>query len=256
METKPLVYQLIPKLMEAIGVIGKDRKNPLGFRYRGIEDALNNMQPHLVTLGLSLQIKCHDFEVQHFVEKGKEKDRLQFHSTLLMDVTFVAPDGSRHENTAAGEGLDTAGDKATNKAMAAAFKYAVFLGLCIPVEDGSLDDPDQHGRKQQDATPTTTGPVIPTIPSLPDVPIQRTNGPILSLNAPPASGLPMLETVRAQIVALIQSLDIPVEVVKGLIAKHGGTNLHDLPQAGGNALLAQLKAFDLEAQAKETFSKG
>ena len=40
-----------------------------------------------------------------------------------------------------GEGMDS-GDKATNKAMAIAFKYACFQVFCIPTEE--MKDPDEE----------------------------------------------------------------------------------------------------------------
>ena len=53
--------------------------------------------------------------------------------------TFYAEDGSNIKSVIIGEGLDT-GDKATNKAMAIAYKYACFQVFCIPTED--MVDPD------------------------------------------------------------------------------------------------------------------
>jgi len=230
------VYQLIPKLMEKIGAISKDRKNPVGFRYRGIEDALNNMHPHLVELGLTVEIRCHSFQVEHFIEKGEKKDRLQFHATLLMDVVFVAQDGSRSERTAAGEGLDTAGDKATNKAMAAAFKYAVFLGLCIPVEDGSLDDPDQHGRKTDTAA---TAPPPQVIPSIPGDPIAA---PHAGLTSGQVTGTaPFISPVQiSEILELAQGIGMPPDVLQSVVAKYGVTKLDQLTMVAASELIKKL----------------
>ena len=42
-----------------------------------------------------------------------------------------------------GEGMD-AGDKASNKAMAVALKYALFQTFCIPTEEMADDDPDRQ----------------------------------------------------------------------------------------------------------------
>lgn len=231
--------------MEKIGAISKDRKNPVGFRYRGIEDALNHLQPALIELGLTVEIECRDLRTAHYVEKGEKKDRLQFQSHLLMDVTFVATDGSRSKRTAAGEGLDTAGDKATNKAMAAAFKYAIFLGLCVPVEDGTLADPDATGVKINEQ-PAVSAPVIPTLPVLPAVGAGA---------APEGTGPKIADTVRDQIIALITALDMPMEVVQAIIRKHGAEKLYDLSSAAGDTILAELKKLDLERQAEATFSK-
>ncbi len=56
-----------------------------------------------------------------------------------MKYTFYAEDGSHIEAVVVGEGMDS-GDKATNKAMSAAFKYACFQVFCIPTEE--MKDPD------------------------------------------------------------------------------------------------------------------
>ena len=45
-----------------------------------------------------------------------------------------------------GEGMDS-GDKATNKAMAIAFKYACFQVFCIPTEE--MNDPDSESPEAQ-----------------------------------------------------------------------------------------------------------
>jgi hypothetical protein len=204
--------------MEKIGAISKDRKNPVGFKYRGIEDALNNMQPAMIELGLSIETKCYEFKSEHFVEKGKEKDRLVFHSTLLMDVTFCAADGSKSTRNGAGEGLDTAGDKATNKAMSAAFKYAVFLGLCIPVEDGTLPDADATNHKVESvALPPQFLPALPgTIPTV------------------------IIQGQIDDILKLAQGAEMPPEVLTQAVAKYGVVKLSELSYIAAQELIAKL----------------
>ena len=54
-------------------------------------------------------------------------------------MLFRSEDGSNVSAVVIGEGMDT-GDKATNKAMAIAFKYACFQVFCIPTEE--MQDPD------------------------------------------------------------------------------------------------------------------
>ena len=61
------------------------------------------------------------------------------YSVLKMKYTFYASDGSSVSAVVIGEGMDS-GDKASNKAMAVAMKYAMFQVFCIPTEE--LDDPD------------------------------------------------------------------------------------------------------------------
>ena len=73
-----------------------------------------------------------------------EKNKALFYVTVKMELEFVAAsDGSKHTNSAYGEAMDR-GDKATNKAMTAAYKYALFEAFCIPTE-GS-DDADRGSR--------------------------------------------------------------------------------------------------------------
>ena len=63
------------------------------------------------------------------------------YSICRIKYTFYAEDGSFIEAVTVGEGMDS-GDKATNKAMAIAFKYACFQVFCIPTEE--MKDPDEE----------------------------------------------------------------------------------------------------------------
>lgn len=238
-----LIYERIPKLMDAIGAISKSRKNQgQGYKFRGVDDALNAMHAPMIDLGLCCSVKCHSVHNEANIEKGKEKDRYIYHTTLLMDVSFIAADGSCITHTGAGEGIDIASDKATNKAMAAAFKYAVFLGLCIPVEDDTLADSDAASPKPDKSDAAPVAPTIPALPSLPAI-----TGPA------PDAGPKVCETVQKQIVELVQRLDIPPEVISQMWAKYGVQYLYDLPVKAGDEVLAKFKKLDLEQQAKQVF---
>jgi hypothetical protein len=63
------------------------------------------------------------------------------YSILTVKHHFVTTDGSEVVSTTIGEGMDS-GDKASNKAMSIAFKYACFEVFCIPTEEMTKDDPD------------------------------------------------------------------------------------------------------------------
>lgn len=57
-----------------------------------------------------------------------------FYVTVEAEFDFVcAEDGSKHVVRTFGEAMDSA-DKATNKAMSAAYKYAAFQAFAIPTE--------------------------------------------------------------------------------------------------------------------------
>lgn len=132
------IYQSIARIMEEAPAIGKDKKNTQqNFMYRGIDDVMNAFQPLLA--------KNKVFIVPQVLEQKREERTTSKGSTLLYSIctikyTFYAEDGSSIEAITIGEGMDS-GDKATNKAMAIAMKYALFQVFCIPTED----DPDASG---------------------------------------------------------------------------------------------------------------
>lgn len=157
------IYELLPKVMADIGAVGRDRTNQQQrYKFRGIDDALNAVHPALVKHGVSMSIEVTEHELEKDItvppdSSGFENPKqCMVRATLRLRLSFYGPDGSSVSNVAAGEALDYNGDKATNKAMSAATKYALFLGLCIPVEETALDDSDRDGREpeQQYQRPT------------------------------------------------------------------------------------------------------
>ncbi len=131
------IYQTISDVMAEIGAIGKDKKNQSqGFMYRGIDAVMNALNPALIKHKL--------FIVPEVLEHTREERQNSKGNTLIYSIckvkyTFFAEDGSSISATVVGEGMDS-GDKATNKAMSIAFKYACFQVFCIPTEE--MDDPD------------------------------------------------------------------------------------------------------------------
>ena len=63
-----------------------------------------------------------------------QKGGTLIYSICRIKYTFYAEDGSNVSAVVIGEGMDS-GDKATNKAMSIAFKYACFQVFCIPTEE-------------------------------------------------------------------------------------------------------------------------
>jgi hypothetical protein len=84
--------------------------------------------------------------IPEVVDMKREERRTGSGGTLMYSILtvkhhFVATDGSEVVSTTIGEGMDS-GDKASNKAMSIAFKYACFQVFCIPTEEMTKDDPD------------------------------------------------------------------------------------------------------------------
>lgn len=137
MENKMNIYQSITKILEEVPAIGKNKKNTTqNFMFRGIDDVMNTFQPLLA--------KHKVFIVPQVLEQTREERQTSKGGTLLYSICkikyiFYAEDGSSIEAIVVGEGMDS-GDKATNKAMAIAMKYAMFQVFCIPTEE--MKDPD------------------------------------------------------------------------------------------------------------------
>lgn len=120
------IYEAISRCMEEIGAVGKDAVNKQqGFKYRGIDAVMNAINPALV--------KNHVFIVPEVLEQQRQerttnKGAVLIYSICRIKYTFYAEDGSSIEAITVGEGMDS-GDKATNKAMAIAFKLCMLSGI-------------------------------------------------------------------------------------------------------------------------------
>lgn len=172
------IYEAINKVMAQIGAIGKNSKNQTqGFMYRGIDAIMNGINPALIANKV--------FVVPTVLEQTREertnsKGTLLIYSICKVKFTFYAEDGSFVEATTIGEGMDT-GDKATNKAMSIAFKYACFQVFCIPTEEMAEDnfkfkDPDAESHEVKPKASTKQDPVEFHLPDGKNItPQQKTN---------------------------------------------------------------------------------
>lgn len=132
----------VAKDMAATG-ISKDRKNAQqGFNFRGIDQVYNALAPALVAHGLLILPRITERTV---TERTTQKGGVLFYVVVKADFDFVSTeDGSIHTVTTYGEAMDS-GDKATNKAMSIAYKYAAFQAFCIPTEETAIDaDAEVH----------------------------------------------------------------------------------------------------------------
>jgi len=133
------IYKAITDAMAQISPIAKAKKNEQQrFYYRGIDDVMNELNPILAR---------HKIFVYPEVVKSERSERQTgkggtlLYSILTVVYHFATDDGSEVCVTVVGEGMDS-GDKASNKAMAVAMKYACLQMFCIPTED--MNDPDSE----------------------------------------------------------------------------------------------------------------
>lgn len=132
------IYQAMAAIAAEIGAIGKDKMCTQGasFAYRGIDDVYNALNPIMAKHGVFvLPIAGERTTDQRQTKTGGIMEIV----VMRMTYKFCHADGSYVEAVTVGQAMDS-GDKATNKAMAIAHKYAILQAFCIPTED--MEDPD------------------------------------------------------------------------------------------------------------------
>jgi hypothetical protein len=156
------IYNLIPKIMGDIGHIGKDKTakaEKFSYKFRGIEDVYNAVGPVLVKHGVFIIPSVKSLSVKQVTTYGNKSA-----TQIVMEVAyrFYAPDGSFVEAITVGESMDTS-DKAANKAMSDAMKYAVWQTFCIPTlaVDSEADDLQQVPTPPQQQAPPPKAPTDP-----------------------------------------------------------------------------------------------
>jgi len=135
------VYASIQKvagIMSNQGV-GKGRKNEQqGYQFRGIDEVINALSAALVAADLVILPRVMERNV---IERQTRSGGALFYVTVKVEFTLVnTVDGSKAIAVIDGEAMDSA-DKATNKAISAAYKYMAITSFCIPTV--GMPDADQ-----------------------------------------------------------------------------------------------------------------
>lgn len=140
-EKSPLIYKALADIAQQIEAVSKEKKHQQGFAYRSIDDIYNMVSPlmgknRVISVPTMLERKNEPYET-----RGKD---LWNHVTIKMQYRFMAEDGSFVDVILENEGSDS-GDKATNKALSMAHKYALIQLFHIPTleldEEAEAVDP-------------------------------------------------------------------------------------------------------------------
>ena len=138
------VFQAINAVQRDLAAtgIGKDSENTFDkYKFRGIDAVYNALSPLLAKHGLCVLPRMLTREV---IERTAKGGNALFYVTVEAEFDLVsAEDGSKHTVRTFGEAMDR-GDKATNKAMSAAYKYAAFQTFAIPTEGDNDADASSH----------------------------------------------------------------------------------------------------------------
>jgi hypothetical protein len=144
LQNVPQVYSAIAEVMAKLAKvgIGKNNKNTQqGYKFRGIDDVYNALAPFLAESKLLILPRVKSRIV---TERETKSGGVLFYVVLDVEFDFVsAIDGSKHTVQVVGEAMDS-GDKASNKAMSAAYKYACMEAFCIPTEGDNDADATTH----------------------------------------------------------------------------------------------------------------
>lgn len=159
------IYTAINNVQAALAKSGisKGRKNQQqGYAFRGIDDVYFAVAPLFAEQGI---VVLPHYTERTCVERTTTKGGLLFYVTLKGTFELVdASDGSSVSCDLYGEAMDSA-DKATNKAMSAAYKYMCIQTFCIPTE----------GDNDADATTHSVAAKQPLDESIPETFLPRSN---------------------------------------------------------------------------------
>lgn len=162
--TTQKVYQAISDVAKELiekGGIGKEKPEkkdnkpiPYGapdYAFRSIDQVYNALSPALVKNKLIILPRMIERQV---TERITSKGSVLFCVVVKGEFDFISTeDGSKITISTFGEAMDS-GDKATNKAMSVAYKYAAFQAFCIPTEETTQDADKENHEIKADSPPS------------------------------------------------------------------------------------------------------
>ena len=141
MSEKKNIYESIAAILNEKAAVKKDSRNEAQrYMFRGIDAVMNVFNPLLA--------KHRVFVVPTVLDMAREERQNKngtalIYTVLTVQYAFYAEDGSFITAVVMGEGMDS-GDKSVNKAMSAAYKYAMFQVFCVPTEEMVDSEVDSH----------------------------------------------------------------------------------------------------------------
>lgn len=244
-ESPPQVYARINAVQAALAKEGitKNRTNSAqGYKFRGIDDVYNAISGLLADSGLSILPR---YTERTFVERETKNGGTLTFTVVRGEFDFVAAeDGSKHTVVTYGEAQDS-GDKSTNKAMSAAFKYAIMQAFAIPTEgdnDADASTPEESKRR----TNSKAGAAGTTSASASGTP-SGAKSPDAALAAEPSPQRKLLQAELAK-------FDKQARVVEGKLIVAMGLNvetqtLADIPEDKLPEALTKVLAFKARVDA-------
>lgn len=156
MSEQPTVTQAISAAAAAIGAVGKNAKmeaGPARYKYRSLDDLMDAVHGPLAEHGVTFA--PHSIQMLDTLERTTKSGGTQHHLRAIVTYRVYGPNGDHIEASILAEGSDT-GDKAGNKLMSGALKYALGQVLSIPFamddQDAYVAEPTQPARQAEQPT--------------------------------------------------------------------------------------------------------
>ena len=150
-----LIFKKMSSVLKDFCAVGKDSENTLQrYKFRSIDAMINALHPLLAKNEIFIAPKVVSFNTElREVTRSNGKAGIDRFTTLLVEYSFYTTDGSSITvGPIASEGLDS-GDKATNKALSAAMKYALIQTFAVATEDiaeADLESPVYEAKKTEE----------------------------------------------------------------------------------------------------------
>lgn len=150
MSSHTSIQEAMVAIMAEVDPISKARVNQgQGYKFRGIDDVYQALQAIMASHGVFTTSEVMDRPVYDEFPSGKNATRT-FRTRAIFKFTFHHVSGTSVTTEVIGEGMDS-GDKASNKAMSVAHKYALLQAFMVPTEDPK--DPENQSHEIPAATP-------------------------------------------------------------------------------------------------------
>lgn len=224
------IHQAMAAIMAEVGPVAK-KKNSMGHKTRNIDDVCNEIHPILARHGVYTMSRV--VSAQHAEKESKGGGTLLF-TRLHMALRFVADDGSWDETEAYGEAMDS-GDKAGNKAMSAAFKYALAQAFCLPTE--AVDSDDEPQPEPKAGTKTASPPDRKGV----SLDANHENGDGYSARLKGPANSEQLKEIMALAVDLYGSKEAASEKLQAILNAKGLAKPADLTYGDADGLVVVLK---------------
>jgi hypothetical protein len=203
------IYKKMAAILKECEAISKNRTNThQGFKFRGIDDAMNTLHDTFANNGVFL---LHEVIEHNVTERTTKNGGMSFHHLVKVKFHFCADDGTTASATGIGEAADT-GDKGAGKAMAYALKVCLLQTFLIPTEEDK--DPDAYCHTFQPSPPKTANAAPVATPKTDRISADLAK----ELGTPEIISRPVFERTNPRAVAAVKEAllkaKIPNELIK------------------------------------------